>query len=113
MPRADAPSAVQIRAGPSPSLRMTREANSEPTSDPTPPAEMTMPSRNGGRLQVLDEVDRVQDAVERAGHVGDDRAQRDREEHPVVADEPQALDDLVPDRRGSVARRPRQVPASG
>ena len=51
MPIADAPTAVQISAGPSPSLRMTREAKSEPTSDPTPPAETTMPSRNGVRCR--------------------------------------------------------------
>ena len=51
MPIADAPTAVQISAGPIPSLRMTRWANSEPTSAPTPPAETTMPSSNGVRCR--------------------------------------------------------------
>ena len=59
---------------------MTRAANSDPTSDPTPPAEMTTPS-SGGEAEVLDEEDRVEDAVERPGHVGDDRPHRDREQH--------------------------------
>ena len=49
MPSAEAPTAVQINAGPSPRARMTREANSEPTSDPTPPAETTTPRISGGR----------------------------------------------------------------
>ena len=49
MPIADAPAAIQTIAGPMPIARTTRDANTEPTSDPTPPAEMTMPSRNGSR----------------------------------------------------------------
>jgi hypothetical protein len=48
-PRAAAPIAVQIIAGPSPRARMTRDANSEPTSEPTPPADTTRPKRNGSR----------------------------------------------------------------
>jgi hypothetical protein len=32
-----------------PSRRMTRWANSEPTSEPTPPAETTTPNRKGDR----------------------------------------------------------------
>ncbi len=51
MPSAEAPTAVQIIAGPMPSLPMTRWAKSEPTSDPTPPAETTIPSRNGDRCR--------------------------------------------------------------
>jgi hypothetical protein len=51
-------------------------------------------------MQVLDQVDRVEDAVERAGNVGDDRAKRQRDEQRVPADEPQALEDLMTNRRG-------------
>jgi hypothetical protein len=54
-------------------------------------------------MQVLDEVDRVEDAVERAGNVRDDRAERQRDEQRVAADESQALEDLLSNGRG---RRP-------
>ena len=40
---------AQISAGPRPSRRIARWAKNEPTSEPTPPAEMTTPSRNGSR----------------------------------------------------------------
>src|SRR5437016_4086315 len=54
-------------------------------------------------MQVFDEVDRVEDAVEGACNVGDDRAERERDEQRVPADEPQALEDFLTDVRG---RRP-------
>ncbi len=54
-------------------------------------------------MQILDEIDRVQNAVERAGDVGDDGSQDDREEHPMAADQLESLGDLLPDRR---RRRP-------
>ena len=54
-------------------------------------------------MEVLDEVDRIEDAVERAGNVRDDRAERQRDEQRVPADESQALEDLVSNRR---RRRP-------
>ena len=55
-------------------------------------------------MQVLDEVDRVEDAVERAGHVGHDRAEGQRHEHRVPADEAQALGDLLPRIAGGEVR---------
>ena len=100
----------QGRAEPEPADRPAT-AKSEPTSEPTPPAETTTPSRNGLEVQLVDEVDRVQDAVERAGDVGDDRAQGQRNEQRVAAHEPQALDDLA---AGSAWRRPAAgAPAPG
>ena len=49
MPMADAPTALQMSAGPMPNRRIARPANSDPTSAPTPPAEMTIPSASGWR----------------------------------------------------------------
>ncbi len=87
MPSADAPTAVQISAGPSPSLRMTREAKSEPTSDPDAACGDDDAEQQRRQVQVVDEVDRVEDAVERSGDVGDHRTHRDRKEDPMAQDE--------------------------
>ena len=59
-------------------------------------------------MQVVDEIDRVQDAVERAGDMGDDRPHRHGKEDAMVPDEPKAFDDLLPDRRRGRPRGPRR-----
>ena len=58
------------------------------------------------QVQLVDQVDRVQDAIERPSDVGDDRTHHDREEHRVVANHRKALDDLVADRRRRGPRWP-------
>ena len=63
-------------------------------------------------MQVLDEVDRVEDAVERAGNVRDDRAERQRDEQRVPADESQALKNLVSNRRRRRPSWPRRLGAA-
>ena len=78
---------------------MTGEAKNEPTRDPTPPAEMTMPSRSGLRCSYIDQEEGVEDAVERAGDVGDDRAKRQRQEDRVPPHEPKPLEDVLADAR--------------
>ena len=60
-------------------------------------------------MQVIDEVDRVQDAIERSGDMGDDRPHRDGKEHLVMSDEPKALDDLLPDGRRGRPGGPRRL----
>ena len=78
----DAPIAVQMSAGPSPSRRMTRcgEQRADERADAAGRDDDAEQERR--QVQVLDQVDRVQDAVERAGDVGDDRAQDERERAP-------------------------------
>ena len=49
MPTIDAPIAIQMIVGPMPRAFTARDAKRDPTRDPTPPAEITMPSRNGSR----------------------------------------------------------------
>ena len=76
MPSAAAPAAVQMRAGPSPSRRMTarREERADERADPAGRHDDAEQERV--EMQVVDQVDRVQDPVERPGDMGDDRPQR-------------------------------------
>ena len=59
-------------------------------------------------MEVVDQVDRVQHAVERPGDMGHDRAQDEHEQHGMEAHEAQALDDLAPDRRRGAPGRARR-----
>ena len=72
MPIALPPTAVQISARPRPSVRITRDAKNEPSSAPTPPAEITTPRRNGSRCRSLMRNSVYSTPIERAGRVGDD-----------------------------------------
>ncbi len=56
-------------------------------------------------VQVLDQVDRVEDGVERAGEVGKDRAEGQGHEDRMVPDELEALDDLMAHRHRCSSRR--------
>ncbi len=64
------------------------------------------------QVQFLDQEDRVENAIEGAGHVGDDRARRERQEDAVATYEPQPFHDLGSDRRDRVARGPRRLGSS-
>ncbi len=57
-------------------------------------------------MQVLDQVDRVQHAVERSRDVGDHRSCRDRQQDRVATHELESLDDLAADRSRCRSNRP-------
>jgi len=82
-----------------------------PKSAPTPPAEITMPSRQRREAEDLEQVEAIQRGVERAEEVLGHGARGEREHECMPADDPQSFDESR-GRSTGAARAARQLPGA-
>ena len=97
MPIADAPAAVQMSAGPIPRrlIGATRRTRADERADAARGHDDAQDERI--EMELVEQVDRVKDGVERAGDMGNHRTQRQRQQDRVTAHQGQPLGDLAPD----------------